>query len=304
MWFVGYGVRERRTYQAGLAEQAQQQRRAEAERARHALQQERLLIARELHDVLAHTLSVVTVQAGVGRRVGATRPAEALRALAGVEDASRGALDELRRVLCLLRSDDEPAPAARTAGIGGRPPSLPAGLRRPGPRARPGRPGQPGGDGARGGDAGRGGRYRGRDGGAAGRRADRVQDRAGGADQRGQARARRARRRCAVADQRGRGADPGDRHRPATRTGRASRVRGVFCGVRRASAARQRGGRGGRDGAPRDRGDAGAGRGVRRHARRGAAARRRLPGRRVPPGPGSGRRPAVTALSTATGRVA
>ena len=119
MWFVGFGVRERRTYQAGLAEQAAQQRRAEAERDRHALQQERLLIARELHDVLAHTLSVVTVQAGVGRRVGAARPAEALRALAAVEEASRGALDELRRVLCLLRSDDEPASAAGTAGIGG-----------------------------------------------------------------------------------------------------------------------------------------------------------------------------------------
>jgi signal transduction histidine kinase len=115
MWFVGVGVRERRTYQAGLAEQAVQQRRAEAERSRHALQQERLLIARELHDVLAHTLSVVTVQAGVGRRVGAARPGEALRALAAVEEASRGALDELRRALCLLRSDDEPATAAAGA---------------------------------------------------------------------------------------------------------------------------------------------------------------------------------------------
>ena len=111
MWFVGYGVRERRTYQAGLAKQAAQQRRAEAGRARHTLQQERLLIARELHDVLAHTLSVVTVQAGVGRRVGAARPAEALRALAAVEEASRGALDELRRVLSLLRGDDEAGPA-------------------------------------------------------------------------------------------------------------------------------------------------------------------------------------------------
>jgi len=106
MWFVGVGVRERRTYQAGLAGQAAQQRRAEADRNRHAVQQERLRIARELHDVLAHTLSVVTVQAGVGRRVGAGRPAEALRALAAVEETSRGALDELRRVLCLLR--DEP----------------------------------------------------------------------------------------------------------------------------------------------------------------------------------------------------
>ena len=111
MWFVGYGVRERRRYRAGLAEQAAQRQRAEAEHARHALQEERLRIARELHDVLAHTLSVVTVQAGVGRRVGAARPAETMRALRAVEEASRGALDELRRLLCLLRSDDEPGDA-------------------------------------------------------------------------------------------------------------------------------------------------------------------------------------------------
>jgi signal transduction histidine kinase len=126
MWFVGAGVRERRTYQAGLAEQTAQQRRAEAERSGYALQQERLLIARELHDVLAHTLSVVTVQAGVGRRVGAARPGEALRALAAVEEASRGALDELRRVLCLLRSDDESATAATAAGPAAAPALAPA----------------------------------------------------------------------------------------------------------------------------------------------------------------------------------
>ena len=109
MWFVGYGVRERRRYRAGLAEQAAQRQRAEAEHARHALQEERLRIARELHDVLAHTLSVVTVQAGVGRRVGAARPAETMRALRAVEEASRGALDELRRLLCCCAATTNPA---------------------------------------------------------------------------------------------------------------------------------------------------------------------------------------------------
>jgi signal transduction histidine kinase len=114
MWFVGAGVRERRRYQAGLAEQEAQRKQAEAERGRHALQEERLRIARELHDVLAHSLSVVTVQAGVGRKVGAARPAEALRALRCVEEASRTALDELRQTLCLLRSADD----AGRAGAG------------------------------------------------------------------------------------------------------------------------------------------------------------------------------------------
>jgi len=126
MWFVGTGVRERRTYRAGLARQAAEHQRAEAERGRHTLQEERLRIARELHDVLAHSLSVVTVQAGVGRRVGAARPAEALRALRSVEEASRGALDELRRVLCLLRGDDEPAGTGIVAGGTGVPGPAPA----------------------------------------------------------------------------------------------------------------------------------------------------------------------------------
>ena len=123
MWFVGAGVRERRRYQAGLAEQEAQRKQTEAERGRHALAEERLRIARELHDVLAHSLSVVTVQAGVGRKVGSARPAEALRALRCVEEASRGALDELRQMLCLLRSDDEPG-GTRPAAAGAAGPAL------------------------------------------------------------------------------------------------------------------------------------------------------------------------------------
>jgi signal transduction histidine kinase len=107
-WFAGDAVRERRRYRAALAEQEEQRRQAEAARARQGVQEERLRIARELHDILAHTLSVVAVQAGVGRRVGATRPAEALRALRAVEQSSRGALEELRRILCLMRGDEDP----------------------------------------------------------------------------------------------------------------------------------------------------------------------------------------------------
>jgi signal transduction histidine kinase len=114
MWFVGYGVRQRRSYVA--AEQAQRER-AEAERGRLAVREERVRIARELHDVVAHTLSVVTFQAGVGRKVGATRPAEAMLALRAVEVTGRGALEELRRILGLLRDEAEQPSLAPAPGL-------------------------------------------------------------------------------------------------------------------------------------------------------------------------------------------
>jgi signal transduction histidine kinase len=104
-----------------VAEQEAQRRQAEQERGRQAVREERVRIARELHDVVAHSLSVVTVQAGVGRKVGSTRPGEALRALRSVEVTGRGALEELRRILGLLRDDDAelaslaPPPAWRTS---------------------------------------------------------------------------------------------------------------------------------------------------------------------------------------------
>jgi signal transduction histidine kinase len=104
MWFVGDGVRERRRYQA--------------ERARLAVREERVRIARELHDVVAHTLSMVTFQAGVGRKVGPARPEQALLALRSVEVTGRGALEELRRILGLLRDDAEAPSLLPAPGIG------------------------------------------------------------------------------------------------------------------------------------------------------------------------------------------
>ncbi len=116
LWFVGDSVRERRRYRA---EEEALRREKEAERGRLAVREERVRIARELHDVVAHTLSVVTFQAGVGRKVGATRPAEALTALRAVEVTGRGALEELRRILGLLREDDgQSASLAPAPGVG------------------------------------------------------------------------------------------------------------------------------------------------------------------------------------------
>jgi signal transduction histidine kinase len=110
-WFVGDSVATRRRYAAGLAAQAEQERRAEIERARQAVREERVRIARELHDVIAHSLAVITVQAGVGRRLMAKRPEEAASALESIEATGRTAQDELRVVLGLLR-DEVPAAAA------------------------------------------------------------------------------------------------------------------------------------------------------------------------------------------------
>jgi len=105
-WFVGDSVATRRRYLAGLAEQARRAEAAEAERARQDVREERVRIARELHDVVAHTLTVITVQAGVGRRLMARRPEEAGNALASIEAIGRTAQDELRVVLGLLRDEE------------------------------------------------------------------------------------------------------------------------------------------------------------------------------------------------------
>ncbi len=79
-----------------------------AERRRDEIEAERLRIARELHDVLAHSLSSIHVQASVGLHLVDKRPEQAREALASIKDASRDALDEVRSVLGTLRSGDAP----------------------------------------------------------------------------------------------------------------------------------------------------------------------------------------------------
>src|SRR5262249_47636745 len=118
LWFIGDSVRERRRYLEGQAEQAGQRQRAEAEQSRRAVQEERVRIARELHDVVAHSLGVVTIPAGVGRKVGVSDPDEAVRALRAVEVTCRDALEELRRILGLLRDDDAEPSLAPAPGVG------------------------------------------------------------------------------------------------------------------------------------------------------------------------------------------
>jgi signal transduction histidine kinase len=107
-WFIAESVAARRRYQAGLAAQAQRERSAE-------VREERMRIAREMHDVVAHALAVITVQAGVGRCLAGKRPEEARSALASIETIGRTAQDELRVVLGLLRDvEHATAPLAPT----------------------------------------------------------------------------------------------------------------------------------------------------------------------------------------------
>jgi signal transduction histidine kinase len=83
-------------------------RSAAAYNERHAkatVQEERLRIARELHDVVAHSMSVIAVQAGVGHFVIRDRPEEAEKALAAIETTSRESLTEMRRLLDMLREE-------------------------------------------------------------------------------------------------------------------------------------------------------------------------------------------------------
>jgi len=98
-WFIADSVAARRRYQAGLAAQAERERETE-------VREERVRIAREMHDVVAHALAVITVQAGVGRCLADKRPEEASSALGSIETISRTAQDELRVVLGLLRDTE------------------------------------------------------------------------------------------------------------------------------------------------------------------------------------------------------
>src|ERR687898_696073 len=99
-WYVGRRLRLRR-------ERADELLREQAAEARRIVVEERTRIARELHDVVAHRVSLMTVQAGAAKAVAAEDPEGALRAMGAVEEAGRQALDELRHLLGVLRPESD-----------------------------------------------------------------------------------------------------------------------------------------------------------------------------------------------------
>jgi signal transduction histidine kinase len=114
-WFLGRTLRLRRAYLAELTARAERLERAREADARAVRAEERSRIARELHDVVAHHVSVMTVQAGAARRILDRDPDRAVEALSNIEKMGRTALGEMRRVVGMLRvgpDGDHGLPAA------------------------------------------------------------------------------------------------------------------------------------------------------------------------------------------------
>jgi signal transduction histidine kinase len=107
-WLAGENARARRSYALALAERAADR---ERERAQRTAAEQRARIARELHDVVAHAMSVIAVRSGVARRVCAAQPREAAEALGLIETISRRSLGELRQIVTVLRQAGEHAAA-------------------------------------------------------------------------------------------------------------------------------------------------------------------------------------------------
>jgi signal transduction histidine kinase len=104
-WYVGRRVRIRAYYAAAVRDRAEHLEWKRASEAQRAITDARAGIARELHDVVAHNVSVMTVQAGVARLVVVDDPVRAQEAIGAVEEAGRRALDELRHLLGVLRPE-------------------------------------------------------------------------------------------------------------------------------------------------------------------------------------------------------
>ncbi len=116
-WFVGRDLRRRRGRVAELEGQAARLEREREEKAQLAVAEERGRIARELHDVIAHAVSVIVVQAQAGPHL-VGDPQRSTGAFRAIESSGRDALLELRRLLGILRSDDEQLAIGPQPGLG------------------------------------------------------------------------------------------------------------------------------------------------------------------------------------------
>jgi signal transduction histidine kinase len=121
-WLAGENIRSRRIYATAVALRNAERELQREERSQRAVAEERILIARELHDIVAHAMSVITVRAGVARFVINEKPEEATEALEIIETTARRALEEMRLLVGVLRdvgvNEGELGPAPGLASIG------------------------------------------------------------------------------------------------------------------------------------------------------------------------------------------
>jgi signal transduction histidine kinase len=108
-WLAGRGLRTRARLTEELHEAAAQAQEAHEHEIARAAAEERRRIAREMHDVVAHSVSVMVVQAGGARRILERDPQRAVEAAAHIEDVGRAALTEMRRLLGMMHHGDEDA---------------------------------------------------------------------------------------------------------------------------------------------------------------------------------------------------
>ncbi|HEU4354976.1 MAG TPA: sensor histidine kinase [Actinomycetota bacterium] len=116
-WVVGQNTRYRRREAELVAERAQAIERERLERDRVAALEERDRLAREIHDVIAHSVSVIAVQAGAARSIAEQRPDRAREALASIEQVSRETMVELRRALGAMGTPAETASLTPAPGL-------------------------------------------------------------------------------------------------------------------------------------------------------------------------------------------
>ena len=115
---IGDGLRNRRAYVAAIEERARRAEQTRDEEGRRRVVEERLRIARELHDVVAHHIAMINVQAGVAAHVLRQQPEQAEEALGHVRKAARTVLDEISTLLGVLRREDDPIESEPTRGLG------------------------------------------------------------------------------------------------------------------------------------------------------------------------------------------
>jgi signal transduction histidine kinase len=129
---LGHSTRNRRAYLAAVEERARRAEKSRESEARRRVAEERVRIARELHDLVAHQITLANAQAAVAAHLFDTHPEQTRRSLADLVETTGGALDDLRATVGLLRqSGDAPAPAEPAPGLS-RLPTLLASFRRAG----------------------------------------------------------------------------------------------------------------------------------------------------------------------------